>query len=248
MHECDINGADMTDEQLLKAQEVVIKLANVNRVSVIGITGGEPMLHPDIKDIFEYLKYVNVASNRTIKFDLHTNGSVFPKNINPNDYINLFDDIFIGNDIFHDKFRKNRKNQIKVNKLSKLGTMTIRNPIYSIEDKEVVVVKDKGRATNLLQYSIPQMTNPTCMYAQNGGRGGPSINFNPDNISFCCDASHLDPSYNSNIGYDASVDEIIEAAIKYRYTSCQDSCEHPCKLLGIDIYKYNKGIKNGELY
>jgi len=237
------DGKHMTEEQMSIAEAFMIHLLNKNKLKVVGITGGEPMMSPNIDRVFYFLKCFKDKLNRAnANIELHTNGSFISKDIDIEEYRNLFDNIYIPDDIFHRRFRKNGKNKIKYEKLSVIGKVVINNYDFMIDSKLCIVLRDKGRALDLMDHMIREVEGRGCIYSKFDGGLAPAVAFTPDNISFCAEASHKH-SVGSSIPYTEDFDEIIEKAIEYRYLKTGNRCPHPCKFAIMDLDSIKKGFK-----
>jgi hypothetical protein len=207
-------------------------------LSILGITGGEPTLHPEFWNVLmPRLKNFNENRNPKIPIELHTNGSIpVSKNMFIPMYNKFFSNIYVGRDIFHDKFKK-------LNELC-LSDYEFFTPILNVRKNEYITmdgnnmgsaIRWKGRAQNISSTNLSSTHGCLSTRECQGymGRTYSSLNvaFTPTHITFCGELPAKSPIDGKGIiGYDPNLtnEEIIQKAFLYNQLYSGVRCLNQC--------------------
>lgn len=204
-------------------------------IGVIGLTGGEPMCHPNFYDILYFLKcLIKENQNRiNLPIELHTNGTIEFKEIE--EFYKFFYRIYIGHDIFHDKFR--RINETYIDNLSNVGQqIIIKKPTFFdvMNKEEYIFVRNKGRAKSYFDSSEFKRENE-CVFNKASVvplNGLGNICFAHDHIRFCSENSEdfenkkcFTKYYKS---YLKTPEKLVEKSLKYLLLHSRENCKSKC--------------------
>jgi hypothetical protein len=183
-----------------------------HQIRVIGLSGGEPMLHPDFYSISKTLRYWFSA----IPLELHTNGSI---KFEPPDFFpeKCFSLIRISTDQFHQRFRK----------FSTLETESLLSATSNLHVSNAgEFIRDKGRASYLGQPGSIQ-----CNYVSMPHR---VINFTPTGIRFCMDCSRPEDNPANFVSYEEYIREPLNLLDKCEWHAILNTgpnCASPCRFI-----------------
>jgi len=202
-----------------------------NDFDVIGLTGGEPMLHP------QFYNTVFILTNlfhtlRPERFELFTNGSI------PFDYkqwpmlIGVFSTVFVTTDNFHQKFKK-----FKDLELESLNLFTFDNLVI----RHTRNIANLGRAKQYIKEQEEQGVEFFKGYKCTFESMPPetiNINFCPETIRFCWDNSHESENTANHVDYSdrwlKHPNELIKLAEDYRLNHSGKNCATRCTRYIID--------------
>lgn len=216
MHDCGPNfGNFMNNDQIEFAKNLIMNISSSeHHISVIGFTGGEPLMHPQIFDLFRFFY-------SRFPLELHTNGSdpygildSVPFDLNHSLYR-----IFVPIDPYHDVFRK--KEDILFRKLSVLGPVLIRKN---------EIIKNKGRASKLIEKENFEKLNSWCVIKK--FHGCAFLNFGHDGIRFCGESWDKKLNPKNFVDYDekfiSSPQKLIDLSMEYKNKFSDKNCSHRC--------------------
>jgi len=236
----------MTKEQIdTAAQFLHWCKSKSHTMAVVGLTGGEPTMHPGFWNYVMPLLKKYKDQTQFDLFELHTNASrpVLQEYLGP--YNKFFANVIIGHDPFHRQFRK--INELFIDQYSELSkSIALRKNNYylvhpdpSIKPEWVSVLRDKGRAAESLRNGVIHPVNVQnkgeldCMW-RSYGNDNILVNFTPWHINHCGERSH--PQFGEteeNSGqfhsYDMTFDEILASAVKYTTHHCAEGCRQQCR-------------------
>lgn len=233
VHSCDASGKHMSLEHLARAFDF-IDWANQNpalTLTVLGITGGEPTLHPNFWDTL--MPRLNVIKrrwpNNNDNIELFTNGSLpIPMDEFKFEYNRMFSNIYIGRDIFHDQFGK--VDELFLNDYEFFTKdIHLRKCAYLNSNKKTYsAVRKKGRASDIK--FEPRQPRRNCHIYNNTGHSTLMVNFTPDCIIFCGENAAKDVVIDDKtaIGYDTENTEIIRKSFDYNQLYSGIRCKCPC--------------------
>ncbi len=237
MHNCGPQAKGfMTNKQIIFAVNLLRKIVRVgHKISVVGLTGGEPMLHPTFSALVKSFKTPGAPP-----IELHTNGSITGKF--PSDLQFSIMNVFVPIDPFHDKFRKNG-NDVEFRELSKLGPVTI---------STATAIKKKGRAKEFIEENNRKYFYDWCIWKHiaKDPKNIASFNFGYDGIRFCGESWNKEKNPKNFAEYDEAYlenpDLIVEKSNEYINKFSYTNCAHRCKLYSINREE-NKGQSNGKI-
>jgi hypothetical protein len=235
LHSCDMSGKHMSKEVFKRAYDFLKWAVNNPSldVRVVGITGGEPTLHPDFwVDMMPMIREIK-TDRKDIPFELHTNGSIpIPKEQLEEKHSKIFNTIFIGRDIFHDKFKKT--NELALDDYCFIGkTVNLTKNAYYVGNfnKIFSFIRRKGRADEI----IPKIKTPNkliCSSHENLGYRSLGVDFTPDYIIFCGEhpTKTTIPDGKIALSYDSNPtnEEIVQKAFTYNQLYSGRRCLNPC--------------------
>jgi hypothetical protein len=196
---------------------------NKKEVGIIGITGGEPTLHPLFKYIMYKFETFQILNRKKLYIELHTNGSIdIDDKIENKRFIST---INIGRSIFHERHKGHLS---KVKQYSQM--------CHKLSINNCVVLRDKGRAKDYIGKNsefFVDMLQSGCIF--NGiGLDVATINFGVDRIRFCGENSHNFECEDNFVKYDEkylnNTKKLIDKAKYFRYFCTQENCKCPCHL------------------
>lgn len=211
--------------------------------AVIGLTGGEPSLHPDF---WTYLLPRLTAVRQQYQqcgIEVHTNASrpISPEKIKA--FHKFFANCYVGHDMFHREFRPLNKLFLEHWAEVSHGGVTLRSNNWLLRsnggpmpDQYAASVRIKGRAEGLLKhdkyYEIPGVTGYP-RHECSWGKGDYTIvNFTPGGlINHCGEKSHplADGSDASDWShYTDTYDQVLNKAWDYQLRLCNKNCSQKC--------------------
>lgn len=243
IHECGPNEDHMTDDQLQRIWDFLVWLKTKNyKIVVLGLTGGEPTLHPKFwnhilpnVDSFRKLHQIN-------RIELHTNASQPVPDHIKNDYCKHFGTVFVGHYPFHRKFKSLSElylqdyTDISVELILRYDKYKMAEGIYGMS------IKEKGRAAKMIPsgkyINIPAFGYPKmeCVHDRSDP-GTLNVSFTPDHINYCGEKGHPLPNSSGDEGqfhpYILSNEEIIHNSLTYSTNYCKSFCSQKCVALWV---------------
>lgn len=232
----------MTRAEIDKGLDFIRWLATRNSSpAVIGLTGGEPTLHPDF---WTYLlpQLADIKKQyQQCGIEIHTNASrpIKPENIAK--FHKFFSSCFVGHDMFHREFRPLSKLFLEHYAEVCHGGVTLRsnnwilrNNVLAGQDVYAASVRIKGRAEGLLKHE---------KYAELLVQGYPRhectwhsgdytvVNFTPQYINHCGEKSHPLPDgsdMHTFSQYADTNDQVLTRAVEYQTKHCFKNCSQKC--------------------
>ena len=248
IHECGPEVKDhMTDDQIATAVDFLHWCKGMGHdLVVVGITGGEPTMHPKfwnhvmplLKDVKDKTKFEG--------FELHTNASrpIPTEHLGP--YCKFFANVIVGHDPFHRAFRSvdelylDQYTEIsKELKLRKNNYYTT-HPDPNIKSEWVSILRDKGRAKDSLEDGTIQRINVQgqgamdCVW-EKYTKDTLNVAFTPWHINHCGERSHPMDGESEKVSgqfhsYDMTFDEMLAGAVNYVSNHCGVKCFQMCRI------------------
>ena len=237
IHECGPYGKHMTREEIDFGMKFVQWLKTQNSLpAVIGLTGGEPMLHPNLwTDVMPNLEAIKMQY-KTLQVEMHTNGSRPVPLAKRLQYHKFFATIYVGHDMFHREFRQ--INELFLDDYTDLGPITLRSNKWLLkkEGSHVLAasVRMKGRGINTLKSEkyhevyVSNYPRQECFRAEGDGI---LVNFTPGLINHCGEKAHPLADGTDITDYSAYTDtfsSILRNAIDYQLVKCGANCSQKC--------------------
>lgn len=220
---------EMTDEQIqcgLAIIKSITQFTNV-KIAVIGLTGGEALLHPRFWPILDYINALKQQCQNSFRLELHTNGTQHIDDEIIKYHPHIFDTTFIGCDAYHEAQKQN----IKVQSLTKISKQVMLRRSMLQTDISAAWVRMMGRAKE--KFENQSIGEPTkhCV----AGLTSPSIDFTPDRIKFCGEIGREEYMPHNSSEYmnesDVNVDttkELVMKATNYSIYHTGPQCLTPC--------------------
>lgn len=242
IHECGPEVKDhMTLEQLDKAEDFIRWAKGKGHdVVVLGITGGEPTLHPHFWNVvmprMMKLREDKIVSN----FELHTNASVPVPREYFLTYNKFFNRAMVGHDPFHRRFKQ--LNQLYLDDYTSItNELVLRRNEWKCTDvngnsKLLNLLRRKGRAAESLSKGILfdaplqnrfELDCACSKYAMES----PAADFTPWHINHCGEHSHPQPGETNHgqfLPYDTPNNDILISAVNYITNHSGVNCTQPC--------------------
>jgi organic radical activating enzyme len=242
IHECGPKEHDhMTDAQLQTAFSFVEWLYTQNHtVVVVGLTGGEPTLHPKFWD--KVMPMVDEAKKKLkiSNWEMHSNASIPVPPSSIDTYRKFFNRIMVGHDQFHRKFKS-------LSELHLDDYTQLTNELVLIKNEYKMVSTDgtrttvaaslrmKGRAKKSMQSGLIEgesyvPANLDCAIKRYA-LDNLCFNFTPWHINHCWEHSHPEPeevNHGNFHSYDMPWDYLLNSAIQYVSNHCGQNCTQPC--------------------
>jgi hypothetical protein len=231
----------MSKEQIEFGMEFISRLATRNaRPVVIGLTGGEPTIHP----LFWSFVMPQIAIIRKqypeLFIELHTNGSQPVDKREIFNFNKFFSNVVIGHDIFHRQFRALKDlfledyAELSYGVAIKSNSWLITRPTYTAVCAPLI--RSKGRGANLNKHPSYQQEcvdgypkHMCSLYAN--PPDGLIVNFTPTLINHCGEKSRP-LADNSDItdfsNYTDDVDTILANAHRYHLARSNKNCSQKC--------------------
>jgi hypothetical protein len=221
----------MTDEQIQYGLNVVntIMQSQANQIVVIGLTGGEPMLHPRFWYVAEALNSMRQRYKSSFPLELHTNGTQPISEETISQHPHIFDTAFIGCDAYHDAQKQNLKWQ----SLSKVARQIILRRSMIQSDINTSWVRLIGRGKEKFENQSQEIPSRHCMLAPTETQA--DVCFTPDCIKFCGEigrgeymphntAKYMDPDSVN----ETSLKILLMKALEYSIYHTGSMCSTPC--------------------
>jgi hypothetical protein len=231
----------MTLEQLDKAEDFIRWAKGKGHdVVVLGITGGEPTLHPHFWNVvmprMMKLREDKIVSN----FELHTNASVPVPREYFLTYNKFFNRAMVGHDPFHRRFKQ--LNQLYLDDYTSItNELVLRRNEWKCTDvngnsKLLNLLRRKGRAAESLSKGILfdaplqnrfELDCACSKYAMES----PAADFTPWHINHCGEHSHPQPGETNHgqfLPYDTPNNDILISAVNYITNHSGVNCTQPC--------------------
>lgn len=216
LHNCSPDRNEfMTPTQIEYVHNVIVQLMKKNyQISVIGLSGGEPMMHPSFYPILEGF----LPLKKVIPIELHTNGSIpFSQDLA---WMNFFRLVRISTDIFHEKFRK----------VSTLNVNSFYNSALDVLVHKGTWVKDKGRGANI----DPSLSTPVSKEYCYFDNKNIYLTFDPNGIRFCLENSTINRSESPNFTaykdeYITDIDQLLLLGDNFVQNHTGVNCKNKCK-------------------
>jgi hypothetical protein len=227
----------MTKEEIEFGMSFVRWLKTQNSLpAVIGLTGGEPMLHPKLwTDVMPSLESLKAQYNG-LGVELHTNGSRPVPLAKRVQYHKFFSNIFVGHDMFHREFRE--INQLFLDDYTDLGSITLRSNKWLLIKGDTKIfsstVRTKGRGINTLKgdkyHEVFATGYPRkeCFREQGDYT---SVNFTPGLINHCGEKSKPLADGSDITDFSAYTDTfsaILRNAVDNQLVKCGANCSQKC--------------------
>jgi len=238
IHDAGPYGKHMTKEEIDFGMKFIEWLQTQNSMpAVIGLTGGEPTLHPQLwTDVLPHIERLK-DQYKGLNIELHTNASRPIPLEKRFKYSKFFNTIYVGHDMFHREFRK--LNELFIDDYTDLGVnVIIRNNKWLLKGDNTqlfgALVRTKGRGLNTIKsdkyYEVHTANTPRqeCSWHQNECT---IVNFTPGLINHCGEKSHPleDGSDKSDFSsYTDSFHTILRNAVEYQFTKCGKNCSQKC--------------------
>ena len=236
IHSAEPGGKDMSDEQLDYAFRFVEWLKTKNlRIPVVGLTGGEPTLHPNFWGyVMAKLAYAR-QFHQSSWFELHTNASIPVPPLYKECYWKFFTNIYVGHDAFHRKFKL--LSELYLQDYSEIShDVHLRYNGWKPNGEHCTYIKLKGRGANLPN-STEYVVHPTSDTPKHncnifgGNQEVMYVNFTPDSINTCGEKSHPLPDGSDSQWfkpYTSSFEELLHNSLDYHINGCNTQCSQPC--------------------
>jgi hypothetical protein len=198
---------------------------------VLGITGGEPTLHPEFWSLVIPTFSSFSKAYPKVPIELHANASVpVPKEEMKMLYGKLFSKMYVGRDIFHDQFRK--PEQLFLNEYEFFTReLSLRKNAYLCGNNKMhSLIKQKGRGADIKIYPERSRRRECACYA-NMEHATLSAAFTPTHICFCGERAAKSIVIDDKIamGYNYTRgEEVIEKAFNYNQLYSGKRCDQPC--------------------
>ena len=225
---CPEETLEMSIEQIQYAKNILRELLTktTSKVSVIGLSGGEPMLHSNFWKIVDDLKIIQTKGQNSFPLELHTNGSQPISQDDMNAHFKYFKTSYVACDMFHDEFRQNTK----FNELSNISEQVIlRRADGRYRGECANSIRLIGRAKENyeeLSENYRQLGH-FCMHRSY--LNGASLCFTPDKIKFCTEIGRGEYTENNSADYYTyTLDELIHKSIEYSLYHTGEDCKTKC--------------------
>jgi hypothetical protein len=221
----------MSEENLKKTFDIIrwIMEKDSLNITILGITGGEPTLHPKFwSDVMPTLIDLQ-KKNPKIPIELHSNASIpIPKEYFQKRYNKIFSKIYVGRDIFHEQFKKT--NQLYLDDYEFFaGEVSLRKNAYITGPNEMhSLIRQKGRGADIkITQRAPRRE---CQCYQTPGYCTLLTHFTPNYIGFCGEkaAKSVVIDDKNAVGYDTPYETIIHKSFDYQQLYSGARCQHPC--------------------
>ena len=223
----------MSHNNLVKSLQTIEWMINnpALNLTVLGITGGEPTLHPEFWDlVIPTLANFRKAYPK-VPIELHANASVLiPRDEFKLQYSKLFSKMYIGRDIFHDQFRKPEQLFLSDYEYF-VNEIALRKNAYPVNDGRMYsLIKQKGRGADI-KISPDRSRRLECACYTNSGHYALLTAFTPTHICFCGERAAKSVVIDNKVamGYDYTRgEEVIEKAFYYNQLYSGKNCDQPC--------------------
>jgi hypothetical protein len=239
---CDPYGKHMTKEEIEFGLTFLRNLVNQNSEPVvIGLTGGEPTLHPLFWSfVIPRLEEIKKQYPK-IEIELHTNGSRPVEKSNIYKHHKIFGAVFIGHDMFHRQVRS--VSQLFLSDYAELckNGVTLRSNNWILKgyglEFPIAVVRGKGRGADLVKNNLIFQEVSVFGYPKldcsRVSQDYILVNFTPGIINHCGEASHPleDGSDINNFSqYGDKFNSILEKAIHHALYRVGNNCSQKCMI------------------
>jgi len=224
----------LSPEKFNMAMDILTNIrSSGHRIHTIGITGGEPMCHPNFYSLLRSLRYFKELNKEPLGLELHTNGSIKFKNTD--EFNKIFRNVFIGHDDFHRKIKP--LSELYLDELTYVSeTVKLFRPQWIINGKLVGTVREKGRIVESKAKRC--YTKKECMFERIKDNLI-FIDFAPDHIRFCGENSHYYEAKENFVKYDKrlinNTDLLLKKALNFVNFHIKEKCKVYCNVSAIEI-------------
>jgi hypothetical protein len=229
----------MSQERFSLVMDILTSIRDAgNQIHTIGITGGEPMCHPNFYTMLRFLKNFKETNENQLSLELHTNGSIKFQQID--NFNKIFRNVFIGHDDFHRKFRK--LSELYLDELTYVSELvSLKRYNWIINGELLHPLREKGRAVNLNMKKC--FTKKECTY-ERIDRGLVFIDFAPDHIRFCGENSHYFEAKENFVEYNnrfiKQPNLLLKKALNFVNFHNKEKCRVQCNTTFFKIRESNE--------
>lgn len=223
---------EMTDEQIEYALGIIRKInkSTTSRIVVIGLTGGEPMLHPRFWSLVNALYTIKQACN-SFPLELHTNGTQPIDKDMITAFPFAFDTTFIGCDAYHEEAGQ----KINAQELSKISRAVVLRRTMIPPNISSSWVRMMGRAKENFENQISSKEPCKDCTTAKAEYTHLQLSFTPDTIKFCGEIGRDEYLPHNNEEYkivneitDDYMKSLIMKSLYYSIYCTGPQCLTPC--------------------